>query len=83
MKSKGFSTIPSPPRPVNSSHHRMVFFSARSVGHVHLSTRRSEQQSVTGFADLCEFFHVPDVIALDVNLAFGCQQMKRGNRRSH
>jgi len=42
-----------------------------------VSRLRREQQPVADFADFCEFIHVPDMIALAMNLAFRCEQVKR------
>ena len=53
------------------------FFNARCVGHINLSVRRCEQETIAGFANVCQLFHVPYVIALNMNLSFCSQQVKR------
>src|SRR5205814_10622028 len=52
-------------------------FNAGCVGHVYLSVRRGEQETIAGLANLCQLFHVPHVIALNVNLSFRSKQVER------
>ena len=87
MKSSGFTTIPSPPRPVSSSHHSIARFLTFRISHIYNQVRCGQQQSFTRIAKSLQRLHVPQVIAIRVDFSFSCQQVKRRQfqivKRSH
>ena len=78
MKSSGLTTIPSPPRPVSSSHQAIP--AASLAGSVTSTTWYgvASSSSRIGPADLGQRLHVPDVVLVRVDRALGGQQVERG-----
>ena len=77
MKSSGFTTMPSPPRPVSSSHQCVAAGLARRVGEVDDDVRRRVQQRCVLAADASEGLHVPGVVAVGVDAALAREQVER------
>ena len=77
MKSSGLTTMPSPPRPVSSSHQSIP--AASLAGSVRSTTRNGVGSRSSGSSrQTGQRLHVPDVVLVGVDAPFGGQEMKRG-----
>ena len=78
MNWQGLTTMPSPPRPVSSSHHRAPFASLSGSARSTILKGVVQQAGRIVAADGGQRLHVPEVILVGVDLSFGCQQVERG-----
>ena len=75
MKAIGFTTMPSPPLPVSSSHQRVASLSSERVQLCHLMLGNLEQRGI-GLAQPRSRVHVPQMVPIGVHPALAGQQVE-------